>query len=97
MAIVGNMIHEAIGGSPSIINYVMFVAVFGMLSLIYLITGTVNEAFSISPFFMLAADALNVLFFLIGGIALAAELGVHSCGNKVRTKSIFEGLDGVDC
>ena len=64
----------------------MFVAVFGMLSLVYLIAGTINEAFSISPFFMVIADALNALFFLVGGIALAAELGVHSCGNHVSSR-----------
>ena len=85
MALVGNMIAEAISGNPSIINYVMFVSVFAMLSLFYLIAGTIKESFSISPVFMLAADALNVLFFLVGGIALAAYLDVHSCGNQVCT------------
>ena len=62
----------------------MFVAVFGILSLIYLIAGTINEAFAIAPIFMVVVDALNTLFFLIGGIALAAYLKVHSCGNDVR-------------
>ena len=83
MALTGNMIHDATKGNPSTINYVMFVAVFGMLSLIYLTLATVNEGFAVSPFFMLAADALNTLFFLVGGIALAASLNVHSCGNAV--------------
>ena len=78
------MIADAKSGNPSIVNYVMFVAVFGMLSLIYLIAGTISETFAISPFFMLAADALNTLFFLVGGIALAGYLKVHSCGNQVR-------------
>ncbi len=77
------MIHDATKGNPSTINYVMFVAIFAMLSLIYLIAATVNEGFAISPFFMLAADALNTLFFLVGGIALAASLNVHSCSNEV--------------
>ena len=77
------MIKEAHNHNPSVVNYVMFVAVFGMLSLIYLILATVNEAFAINPLFVLVADALNTLFFLIGGIALAAKLGVHSCGNDV--------------
>jgi hypothetical protein len=76
------MIHEANNENPSVVNYVMFVAVFGMLSLIYLILATVNEAFAINPLFMVIADALNTLFFLVGGIALAARLGVHSCGNE---------------
>lgn len=83
MALDGNIIADAKSGNPSIINYVMFVAVFGMLSLIYLTAGTINEAFAISGIFMVVADALNALFFLIGGIALAAYLDVHSCGNKV--------------
>lgn len=83
MALVGNMIADAKSGNPSIVNYTMFVAVFGMLSLFYLIAGTINEAFAIAPMFMVAADALNTIFFLVGGIALAAKLGVHSCGNQV--------------
>ena len=89
MALVGNMIADATGGNPSIVNYVMFVSVFGMLSLFYLIAGTISEAFAISPFFMLAADALNTLFFLVGGIALAGYLKVHSCHNRVSTR--FKG------
>ena len=83
MALVGNMIADAKSGNPSIVNYAMFVSVFGMLSLFYLIAGTISETFAISPFFMIAADALNTLFFLVGGIALAAYLNVHSCGNQV--------------
>ena len=83
MALVGNMIHEAVGGNPSIVNYVMFVAVISMLSLFYLIAVTFSEGFVIIPILPVIVDALNTLFFLIGGIALAAYLGVHSCGNIV--------------
>ena len=86
MALVGNMIANAIGGNPSIVNYVMFVSVFGMLSLFYHILGTSNETFAISPFFMLAADALNTIFFFVGGVALAAYLDVHSCHNRVSMR-----------
>ncbi len=89
LCLIGNMIHEANNENPSVVNYVMFVAVFGMLSLIYLILATVNEAFAINPLFMVIADALNTLFFLVGGIALAARLGVHSCGNEVRDLPIY--------
>ena len=91
MALVGNMIADANGGNPSIVNYVMFVSVFGMLSLFYLIAGTISEAFAVSPFFMIAADALNALFFLVGGIALAAYLKVHSCHNHVSMRSKEKG------
>lgn len=87
MALIGNMIADANGGNPSIVNYVMFVSVFGLLSLFYLIAGTISEAFAISPFFMMAADGLNTLFFLVGGIALAGYLKVHSCHNHVSTRT----------
>lgn len=83
LALTGNIIHDAFAGNPSIINYVMFVAVFAMLSLIYLIAASVMDAFAI-PIAMLALDAINTLLFLVGGIALAAYLGVHSCGRAVR-------------
>lgn len=85
MALVGNMISDAVVGNPSIVNYCMFVAVFSMLSLFYLIAATVNEGFVIMPILPLIVDALNTLFFLIGGIALASYLGVHSCGDVVST------------
>ena len=54
-----------------------------MLSLFYLIVATIKEDFAIAPMFMVIADALNTLLFLVGGIALAAYLGVHSCDNQV--------------
>ncbi|KAI4106421.1 MAG: hypothetical protein L6R37_002219 [Teloschistes peruensis] len=73
LALTGNIIHDAFAGNPSIINYVMFVAVFAMLSLIYLIAASVMDAFAI-PIAMLALDAINTLLFLVGGIALAAYL-----------------------
>jgi len=95
LAIDGNIIAEASKGNPSIINYVIFVAVFGMLSLIYLITATIKEDFAIAPMFMVIADAINTLLFLIGGIALAAYLGVHECTNHsyVSSNKITNGSD----
>lgn len=89
LALIGNVIADAFAGNPSIINYVMFVAVFAMLSLIYLIGAAIMESFAI-PIAMLVLDALNTLLFLVGGIALAAYLGVHSCGREVRR--IYRGF-----
>jgi uncharacterized membrane protein YeiH len=83
MALIGNMIDTAIHGNHSIVNYNMFVAVFGMLSIIYLIVAAIFERFAI-PILMVCLDALNLLFYLIAGIATAAYLGVHSCSNSVR-------------
>ncbi|KAI9813642.1 MAG: hypothetical protein M1827_003713 [Pycnora praestabilis] len=87
IALVGNMIHDAFSGNPSIINYIMFVAVFGMLSLFYLIAGTINEAFAGHPLGKVIVDALNTIFFFCGAVALAADLDVHSCGNQGYIKS----------
>jgi hypothetical protein len=83
MALVGNMIATAFSGNPSIVNYTMFVTVFSMLSLFYLIPATLKPDFSFHPLLMVGLDLLNTLFFLCAAIALAAYLGVHSCGNDV--------------
>ena len=83
MALVGNMIHDAFGGNPSIVNYAMFVAVLSMLSLFYLVPATIKEEFAFNPLIMVVLDFLNTLFFLCGAIAMAAYLGVHSCNNPV--------------
>lgn len=60
-----------------------------MLSLLYLIPVSLKPDFSFHPIISIALDALNTIFFLCGGIALAAELGVHSCGNDVRIIPYF--------
>ena len=64
----------------------MFVAVFAILSLIYLGLAAWNEGFSIHPALPLALDALNTLFFFCAAVAMAAELGVHSCSNRVSLR-----------
>ncbi|KAL8829294.1 MAG: hypothetical protein Q9170_006234 [Blastenia crenularia] len=92
MALIGNVIADAFSGNPSIINYVIFVSVFAMLSLFYLIGAAIMESFAI-PLAMLVLDALNTLLFLAGGIGLAAQMGVHSCGRAsyVITNKITNG------
>lgn len=89
MALTGNIIHESLHGSPSIINYAMFCAVFAMLCLIYLIAIGFNESFTGHPILPLGLDLLLALFWLVGGIAMAAELDVHSCSNKVSSVKPF--------
>ena len=83
MVLTGNMISLALGGNHSIVNYSMFVSVFSMLTLLYQFAALHSEGFQIMPILPLAIDGLNTLFFLIGGIALAAWLHVDSCGNSV--------------
>jgi len=83
MALVGNIIASAFAGNPSLINYDMFVAVFGMLSLFYLIASAWNDSFTGHSIIPVALDTLNVIFFFCAAVAMAAELGVHSCSNSV--------------
>jgi len=93
MSLVGDMISSAYSGNPSLVNYDMFVAVFGMLSLFYLIPATVKESFQGHPLLMVVLDTLNAIFFFCGAVAMAARLHVHSCGNRsyTTTNSITNG------
>lgn len=87
MALVGNMIAEAIAGNHSAINFTMFVAVFAMLSLLYLIPASIVESIA-QPLVMVVLDAINTVLFLIAGIVMAARLGVHSCDNEVGGRAL---------
>lgn len=93
MALVGNMIHDAFGGNPSIVNYCMFVAVLSMLSLFYLVLVDFKDGLTFHPRLPFGLEVLNAFTFLIGGIALAAYLGVHSCGNFVSTRKSVASLN----
>lgn len=95
LALVGNMIAEAIAGNPSSVNYTMFVAVFSMLSLIYLIATTVRESLAKPPMLPLLLDIVNTLLFFIAAIVLSARLGVHSCGNEgyINSNGITNGAN----
>jgi len=86
MALIGNMIATAFSVNPSVVNYDMFVSVFGMLSLLYLLPAAFNEGFSV-PIVAITLDVLNTIFFLCAGIATAAYLHVHSCSNRAYTLS----------
>jgi len=81
MSLIGNMLADYSGGSPAIVNYSMFIAVFAMVSLFFLIPATIKSEWGILGFLPFTLDLLNTLFFFTGGIAFAAELHVHSCTN----------------
>jgi hypothetical protein len=85
MALIGNVIASAFAGNPALINYDIFVATFSMLSLFYLIAAAWNESFIGHPIIPVVVDLLNAIFFFTAAIAMAAELGAHSCSNDVRT------------
>ncbi len=89
MALVGNMIAEATGGNPSIVNYAMFVAVFAMLCLLWLFPATFVESLAFHPLLMVAVDLLNTLFWFCGAIAFSAYLGAHSCDNGVSVLNLL--------
>ncbi|KIY02653.1 uncharacterized protein Z520_01118 [Fonsecaea multimorphosa CBS 102226] len=85
MGLIGNVIATAFAGNPSLINYDMFVAAFGMFSLFYLILVAFNDSFMGHPIFPIIVDLLNVIFLFCAAIAMAAELHVHSCSNNNYT------------
>lgn len=85
MALIGNMIATAFAGNPSIVNYDMFVSVFGMLSLFYFFFAAFSERLS-TPIVAITLDVLNTIFFLCAAIATAAYLHVHSCSNEAYTR-----------
>lgn len=70
----------------------MFVAVFAMLSLIYLIAIAFNEDFQGHGAIPVVLDVLNTLFFFCGAVATAAKLGVHSCGRKVSSSTLASAV-----
>lgn len=85
MALVGNMIATAYKGNSAMVNYDMFVSVFGMASLFFLLPTAVLDRDV--PMVSIALDALNVLFWFCGAVATAAYLQVHSCSNLAYTRS----------
>nr|POF01333.1 hypothetical protein CFP56_21281 [Quercus suber] len=77
------MIADSNGHNASIVNYSLFVSIWGMLTLLYLIPASIKDSFQIHAMIPLVLDVLNVIFWFCGAVALAAELGAHSCGNSV--------------
>lgn len=82
MGLVGNMIATAFKGNSAMVNYDMFTATFGLLSLLYLLPTSFMDSFSV-PIVNIALDTLNVLFWFCAAVATSAYLGVHSCSNRV--------------
>ncbi|KAF2765805.1 hypothetical protein EJ03DRAFT_330645 [Teratosphaeria nubilosa] len=85
MALCGNIIAR--NTTSSIINYDLFVSIWGMLTLLYLLPASIKESFSIHPVLPLVLDVLNVIFWFCGAVATAAELHVHSCSNSAYVNS----------
>jgi len=78
-ALIGNVIYDSIGGTPSSINYCMFVAIISWLVLLLGLVGSVLE--SIPFLVLLVADGLAIFFTFVAAVLLSAKLGVHSCMN----------------
>ncbi|CZT22217.1 related to non-classical export protein Nce102 [Ramularia collo-cygni] len=91
MSLVGNMI--AMGASPAVVNYVMFCAVIALLALLYLLPAAVTDGLNFHAALPTALDGAIVLFWFCAAVALAAELGVHSCSNRdyVTSNKVMRG------
>jgi len=80
--------NQPSGGSPSQINYSVFVGVFSLLSWFYTVFATQVSPDGLgSPIIVVILDSLNLLFYFCGGIAMAVALRVHSCGNVAYVMS----------
>lgn len=82
LALAGNMVAEQFS-SQGIVNYTLFVGVFGMFTLLYLIPASIKEGLAFHPALPFTLDLLNTLFWFCGAVALPSYIGVHSCGNQV--------------
>ncbi|TKA76919.1 hypothetical protein B0A55_03105 [Friedmanniomyces simplex] len=82
MSLTGNMIQQWNRGNSGVINYDLFVSIFGLLSLLYLLPATIKESLAFHPLLPLVLDVLNCIFWFCGAVATAAKLGVHSCSNQ---------------
>jgi hypothetical protein len=95
LALSGALVaNQPSGGSPSQVNYAIFVAVFSILTWFYTAGASRFSPDGIgAPVIIIILDSLNLLFFFAGGIALAVALRVHSCGNieYVQTNGITAG------
>jgi len=79
-SLIGNVIDDTFGGSPSSTNYAMFVGAFCWIVWFIGVAGAFTEA--VPAIVVVVSDALGTLFSFVAGVVLAARLRVHSCGNR---------------
>lgn len=86
-ALLGNVIHDAFAGNSSSINFAMFVVVFSWLVILFGFAASFLESLAI-PMVLLVVDGLATFFTFVAAVVLSAKLGVHSCGNQVRSPKL---------
>jgi hypothetical protein len=71
------------GGNPAEVNYAMFLGAWTLISMGLFIPLTLKprreERYLIG---LTVLDGLTALFYMCGGFALAAAMGIHSCSNE---------------
>ncbi|KAH0563376.1 hypothetical protein GP486_002066 [Trichoglossum hirsutum] len=95
MALAGHMISTSgwnqlprHGGNAAEVNYAIFLSVFALLWMLVFVpvalsSGTDKEL----AIAVLVGDGLLALFYMCGGIALAAAMNIHSCENSLYTEN----------
>jgi len=86
--------NQPVGGSPSQVNYSVFVGVFSLLTWFYSVGASWISPDGLgAPIIIIVLDLLNTLFYFAAGIALAVAIRVHSCGNVayVLTNGLIAG------
>ncbi|KAK6337491.1 hypothetical protein TWF730_002890 [Orbilia blumenaviensis] len=86
LALSGALVaQQLIGGSPSQVNFALFASIWSFLGGFYTLYTVITDS-GIAQV-LLGLDASNTLFTFAAATALAAGLGVHSCGNMAYVKS----------
>jgi hypothetical protein len=95
LALTGALVaNQPSGGSPSQINFSIFVAVFSLLTWFYTVGASTFSPDGLgSTMIVIVLDVLNTLFYFAAGVAMAVALQVHSCGNTeyLRDNGITAG------
>ncbi|KAF8243173.1 hypothetical protein K440DRAFT_664297 [Wilcoxina mikolae CBS 423.85] len=85
----GLLQQQTHGGTPTRLNYSMWALALAALSLFYLIPSIFIPSIR-SPIAVITLDAINFIFLLCAGIAMAASLGGNSCSDPG-----FLGRNGI--
>jgi non-classical export protein 2 len=75
--------NQPTGGSPSQINFAVFVSTFSILIWFYIVPMSIVFPDTLgSALIIVVLDSITSVFYFAGGIALAVAIRVHSCHNQ---------------
>ncbi|KAJ9602758.1 hypothetical protein H2200_012538 [Cladophialophora chaetospira] len=85
-SLIGNVIADALNGTPASINYAMFSVVWTWLALLIGLASYSLESFPLV--IVLFWDTLATIFDFCAAVDFAAELGIYSCSDDVYAQTL---------